>query len=92
MTRLCHCEVSGNRQVTLRGRCRGKITKHAISRLCKLYSMRNNLKKHALGNRGKFTAEQSQTLADIRRGMQRQQLSYGRGICETCLLLCESVN
>jgi hypothetical protein len=30
---------------------------------------------NALGNPEKFAAEQSLTLADIRRGMQRQQLS-----------------
>jgi hypothetical protein len=33
------------------------------------------LEKYALGNPEKFTAEQSLTLADIRRGMQWQQLS-----------------
>jgi hypothetical protein len=33
------------------------------------------LEKYALGNPEKLTADQSLTLADIRRGMQRQQLS-----------------
>jgi hypothetical protein len=33
------------------------------------------LEKYALRNPEKLTAEQSLTLADIRRGMQRQQLS-----------------